>query len=120
MVDYDFYVNIYRGNSIPAEEWPSYELRAATQLERYKRIYQITIPGPDSEPMAVCAMAEAQHAFDLLSSGEAGPIQSASIGSVSVSYGGAAAQSMDLSPEGQARELYRFASLYLDIYRGCG
>ena len=68
--------------------------------------------------MAVCAMAEALYSFQLLLSGEAGPIQSASIGSVSVSYG--SAQGLDLSPGGRERELYRCAARYLDIYRGCG
>lgn len=120
MVDYDFYVNTYLGGSIPVEEWPSCERRAADQLERYRRIYTVTVPGPGREAMAVCAMAEALYSFDLLASGEADPIQSASIGSVSVGYSNAAAQSIDLSPKGQARELYRCACLYLDIYRGCG
>lgn len=118
MVEFDFYRDGYRGTSIPEEEWPQYEARAADQLERYKRIYAVAAPAPDSEAMAVCAMAEALHGFDLLASGEGGPVQSASIGSVSVSYGSAAAQAVDLSPRGQARELYRCASLYLDICRG--
>lgn len=120
MVDFDFYRNVYHGSSIPAEEWPAYEGRASAQLARYQRIYTVTAPGPDSEAMAVCAMAEALYSFDLLANGEGGPVQSASIGSVSVSYGGGAAQAVDLTPKGQARELYRCASLYLDIYRGVG
>lgn len=120
MADYDFYRNVYHGGSIPEEEWEQYRARAADQLERYKRIYAVTAPGPDSEAMALCAMAEALYSFDLLASGQGGPVQSVSIGSVSESYGSAAAQTIDLSPKGQARELYRCASLYLDIYRGAG
>lgn len=120
MTDYDFYVNVYHGSSIPAAEWSSYWRRAADQLERYRRIYTITAPSADSEAMAVCAMAEALYSFDLLANGLGGPVQSASIGSVSTSYGSSAAQSIDLSQKGQARELYRCASLYLDIYRGAG
>ncbi|MCI8990836.1 MAG: hypothetical protein HFF59_08490 [Lawsonibacter sp.] len=120
MVDYDFYVDGYRGSSIPQEEWPACEQRAAAQLERYERIYQVTALGADSEPKAVCAIAEALYTFDLLASGEAGPVQSASVGSVSVSYGGTGAQTLDLSPRGREKELYRCASLYLDIYRGVG
>lgn len=119
MTDFDFYRDEYKGAAIPGEEWPAYEARAADQLARYQRIYTVTAPGPNSEAMAVCAMAEALCGFDLLASGEGGPIQSASIGSVSVSYG-SAAQAVDLSPRGQARELYRCACLYLDIYRGVG
>lgn len=118
MVDFDFYLNEYKGSSIPAEEWPAYERRSAEQLERYKRIYTVAAPKPDSEDRAVCAMAEALYGFDLIANGEAGPVQSASIGSVSVSYGGA--QTADVSPAEQARELYRWACLYLDIYRGAG
>ena len=118
MVDFDFYLNEYKGGAIPAEDWPAYERRAAEQLERYKRIYTVAAPAPDSEDRAVCAMAEALYSFDLIANGEAGPVQSASIGSVSASYGGA--QTADISPAGQARELYRCARLYLDIYRGVG
>lgn len=120
MTDWDFYCNVYHGDAIPLENWVYYELRAAEQLERYRRIYTVTVPAdmPDSEQRAVCAMAEALYGFDLLLSGEGGPVQSTSIGSVSVSYGAAAAQTMDLSPKGQARELYRTAIRYLDICRG--
>lgn len=120
MTDWDFYLNVYHGSAIPFEDWSYCELRAAAQLERYKRIYTVTTPEgkPDSEDMAVCAMAEAMYGFDLLASGEGGPVRSTSIGSVSVSYAGTAAQSMDLSPQRQARELYRTACRYLDIYRG--
>lgn len=120
MTDYDFYIKVYQGNTIPQEEWSQYRARAAEQLDRYKRIYTFTAPGPDSEAMAICAMSEALWSFDLIANGEGGAVQSASIGSMSVGYSSAAAQSMDLSPRGQARELYRCAGLYLDIYRGCG
>lgn len=120
MADYDFYINTYQGSSIPFEDWPVYKCWAAAQLAQYKRIYQVKAPRPRAADMAVCAMAEALYSFDLLANGEAGPIQSASIGSVSVGYGTAGAQSLDLSPRGQAKELYRCASLYLDIYRGVG
>lgn len=120
MADYDFYLNVYRGSLVPEGEWPQYRARAVEQLARYQRIYTVTAPGPDSGAMAVCSMAEAMYSFDLLLNGEGGPVQSASIGSVSVGYGGGAAQGLDLSPKGQARELYRCACLYLDICRGCG
>ena len=120
MTGYDFYAGTYHGGAISAEEWPAYVGRAEDQLTRYKRIYTVTLPGPDSEAMAVCAMAEALYSFDLLANSEGGPVQSAAIGSVSVSYGSAMAQAVDLTPRGQARELYRCASLYLDIFRGAG
>lgn len=120
MPDYDFYLNVYRGEDIPPEEWLLYRERAAEQLEQYKRIYTVTAPEPDSAGRAVCAIAEALHGFDLLASGQGGPVQSASVGSVSVSYGGSIAQAVDLSSKGQARELYRTACRYLDICRGAG
>jgi len=122
MPDYDFYRNTYHGSAVSEEEWPEYEARAAEQLARYRRMYTVTVPEdmPDGEERAVCTMAEALHSFDLFASGEGGPVQSASVGSVSVSYGSAAAQMMDLSPKGQARELYRCACRYLDICRGVG
>lgn len=121
MTDYAFYTDSYHGSSIPSEEWPAYSIRAEDQIARYKRIYTVTVPEelPDGESLAVCAIADTLYGFDLLASGEAGPVQSAAIGSVSVSYG-AAAQAIDLSPKGQAQELYRCACRYLDIYRGVG
>ena len=64
----------------------------------------------------IAAMAEALYGFDLIANGEGRAVQSASIGSVSVSYG--SSNSADISPKSQARELYRCACLYLDIYRG--
>lgn len=120
MVDYTFYANRYRGGSISESEWSTCETRAEDQLRRYKRIYAVTAPDTEAESMAICAMAEALHSFDLLANGEGGPVQSAAIGSVSASYGSVGSQTIDVSPAGQAKELYRCASLYLDIYRGVG
>lgn len=71
-----------------------------------------------AEAMAVCAMADALAYFTATQNGT-GAVASASIGSVSVSYGNAA-NAVDLSPKGQAKELYRCASMYLDFYRGVG
>lgn len=119
MIAYEFYTGTFLGSTVPEHDWNFYAARAVDQLERYKRIYTVTVPvtSPDPESMAVCAMAEALYGFDLIANGEGG-VQSASIGSVSTSYGSAAA--VDTSPKGQARELYRLACQYLDIYRGCG
>ena len=52
--------------------------------------------------------------------GEGGAIQSASIGSVSTSFGGSGAQAVDVTPKGQSKALYRTACLFLEIYRGVG
>ena len=120
--DYEFYRSRYNGGSIPYDNWQEYSTRAEAILYRYKRIYTVTVPQeePDGEKLAVCAMAEALHSFDLIANGEGGPVQSASIGSVSTSFGASGADAVDVSPAGQAKEMYRCASLYLDIYRGVG
>lgn len=119
MVGYEFYKDNYRGCSITEAEFPMYAQRADEQLRRYKRIYTVTAPEKDSEAMAVCAMADALAYFTAAQNGTGGVISSASIGSVSVSYGSAAA-AVDLSPKGQEKELYRCACRHLDIYRGVG
>ena len=116
MVTYEFYTTQYHGSSITAEEWPVLAARAQDKLNRYKRIYTVVAREESCEHMAVCAMAEAMAYFVAAQNGE-GAVASASIGSVSVSYGNAA-NTIDLSPKGQERELYRCASQYLDIYRG--
>lgn len=117
MVGFEFYECEYCGCSISLEEWEMFACRAQEQLNRYKRIYTVTAPEENSEAMAVCAMADALAYFTAAQNGTGGAVSSASIGSVSVSYGGAQ-NAVDLSPKGQARELYRCACMYLDIYRG--
>ena len=139
-VTYSFYRDIYgsvdymdESASIPDISWDYYESRASEHLDRYKRIYTVTIPPdlagkqtdgatdrPYAEAMAICAMAEALANFDIVRSGTGGPVASASIGSVSVGYGSGVSDSIDLSPKGLAKELYRCACRYLDICRGVG
>lgn len=116
MVDYAFYVETYHGASIPEKDWPYFEARAADQLARYKRTYTVTAPEADSESKAICAMADALAYFEAAQSGGGDQVASASIGSVSTSYAGASG--VDLSAKGQAKELYRCAGMYLEIYRG--
>ena len=114
MVTYTFYTEFYLGDSIPEVEFPRLSKRAGEQLTRYQRIYQVTSPEPDGEDMAVCAMADALYYFESAQNG--GIVTSSSIGSVSSSQ---KADAVDISPKAQEKELYRCASLYLDIYRGC-
>ena len=116
-VEHDFYIWNYHGDSIISpDDWYRYEARAEAQLARYNRIYTVSAKDENAEAMAICAMADALYFFDAAANGEAGQMQSASIGSVSVSYAGAKA--VDISPKEQAKELYRCACLYLNIYRG--
>lgn len=110
MADYQFYTGAYMGGSIPDGDFPRLVKRAAEQLARYRRIYRVTPREPGGEDMAVCAMADALYYFETA----ANTPQSASIGSVSSGRG-----AVDMSPKAQAKELYRCARLYLDIYRGC-
>lgn len=116
MVTYEFYKNTYLGSSITAEDFPAIAARAQEKLNSYKRKYTVVAPEETSEAMAVCAIAEALDYFDAAQNG-AGAVASASIGSVSVSYGNAA-NAVDLSPKGQEKKLYSIACVYLDIYRG--
>lgn len=118
MVSFEFYMSRYHGGSIHSQEWHTFEKRAADQLARYKRIYTVTAPDEEAEAMAICAMADALAYFTAAQNGTGGPVSSVSIGSVSVSYASASGNSVNLSQKGQARELFRCASLYLDIYRG--
>ena len=115
MVPYDFYTKTYHGSAITEEGWPALERDAAAKLNQFKRKYTVTAPEETSEAMAVCAMAETIDFFEAAQNGTT--VQSASVGSVSVSYGNTA-QSLDLSPKGKEKELYRCACQYLDIYRG--
>ncbi len=116
MVDYGFYRGQYAGSAVTPEEWQQLASRAQSQLDKYKRQYSVVAPDKDSEAMAVCAMVDAMAYFVAAQNGT-GAVASASIGSVSVSYGDAGS-AVDVSPKAQERELYRCASLYLDIYRG--
>lgn len=115
MADYDFYTDTYRGDSIPAEEFPRLALRASVKLEQYKRDFRVSAPAPDSEDLAICAMADALYYFETAQNG--GAVAASTIGSVSSIFRDLGP---DLSPRSQARELYRCARTYLEIYRGCG
>ena len=116
MVTYDFYRQTYLGSSITEHEWPQLARMATDKLNRYKRIYTVTAPAADAEAMAVCAMADT-YAYFVAAQNGTGAVASASIGSVSVSYGGG---NLDVSPKTRERELYRCAGTYLEIYRGVG
>lgn len=86
-----------------------------SQLARYEKIYRVD--GDEAGPAAWLSapMADALYYFEAAANG--GVVTSSSIGSVSSSR---KAPEIDVSAKSQNRELYRCASLYLDIYRGCG
>lgn len=116
MVNYEFYITQYAGSAVTKEEWHTLSVRAQSQLDKYKRIYTVTPPEETSEAMAVCAMVDALAYFVAAQNGT-GAAVSASIGSVSVSYGNAG-NTVDVSPKAQEKELYRCACQYLEISRG--
>lgn len=118
MTDYTFYLTEYMGDVADNETFPRLATRADEQLRRYERLYTVTQPEEHSRDLAVCAMVDALAAMEAMLSGEGGAVSSASIGSVSVSYGAPSSLGVDLSTKGQERELYRAAARYLDIYRG--
>lgn len=118
MVDYEFYIGTYRGSSVSQDNWPTLERDASAKLLQYKNKYTVTGLDENSESMAVCAMAETMDYFEMLENGNVA-VQSASVGSVSVNYDNSA-KSVDISAKSREKELYRAASLYLNIYRGVG
>ena len=104
MADYDFYVNTYLGSQIPEAMFPGLAEKAAATLEQYDRKYQVT-GGEVSRNMAICAMAES-----FLDHARRCRHAAASVGGVSVRY--------EAPKETLEQQLYRKASVYLDIYRG--
>ena len=103
MVDYEFYVNCYLGNTIPEKQFPKLAAQAAGVLENYERCYTVSCPGEDSRKFALCAMAECLLEHEKRVRG---------LHTATNRY-------CD-EPEPLARQLYRKAGIYLDIYRGVG
>jgi len=114
MVGYAFYIGTYAGDQIPQEAFDRCARRAEDVLARCKRIYRVSAPDQDSEPKALCAMAEEIFRFEQLRSG--GVLSSVSVGSVSEGYD---TSRTDVSPKAESAALYRAAQRYLRIYRGC-
>ena len=111
MADYDFYVNAYLGSEIPEKTFGAMAKQAEAALERFQRIYRVEASGEEVLKMAVCAMAEVLYGYRKRGSG----VTAETVGSVSVRY-----ESGQAADKSLARELYRKASIYLDIYRGAG
>ena len=111
MADFAFYTDVYLGSLIPAKAFPEFSLRAKEELEKLQRNYRVASSGEDSLRMAVCAMAETLYAHGK----RRGGVVAATMGETSVRYeqGKSAERSL-------THELYRKASIYLDISRGVG
>ena len=116
MPKYEFYIGEFSGDSIPPEEFSAYAKRAEAELKRMERIYTLT-GTQEQKDLAICAMADSLFYFDNVVNGLT--VKSASIGSVSET----SSATVDISEKAQAKQLYKLASLYLEIYRGgcsCG
>lgn len=111
---YGFYRDRYRGSALSREEFREAAARAEEVLGVYERAYRVT-GTPEARALAVCALAEAIAYFDAAQNGQGG-LRYARVGTVSVSGKGIYSQ-VDISPQAQARELYRTAGRYLDICR---
>lgn len=111
MADFGFYKDVFFGEVIPEKSFASLAQRAREVLQGYARGYQVNIPGEDSYRMAICAMAETLYTYSKRRAG----MTAASVGEVSVRYEGG-----DDAQKNLQRELYRKASIYLDITRGVG
>lgn len=111
MADFAFYTGVYLGSLIPAKAFSEFALRAKEELERLQRNYRVVSSGEDSLRMAICAMAETLYTHGK----RRGGVVAATMGEASVRYeqGRNAEKSL-------AHELYRKASIYLDISRGVG
>lgn len=113
-MEYEFYVNQYKGAAIEEAQWPSLSARAREALEGYKRDYHVEGDAL-GEALAVCAIAETMGYFADARSGQGG-LRYASVGTVSVSGKGIYSQ-VDISESRENRELYRCARRYLRITR---
>ena len=111
-----FYKEVYGGSALSEAELLEAVKRADEVLQGYERKYRVR--GDEVvRKLAICAMAEAIVYFQKAQNGEGG-LRYAKVGSVSVSGKGIYSQ-VDISAAAQEKELYRTASRYLDIYRGC-
>ena len=115
-VDFGFYRQVYGGTALGEDTFPEAAARAGDVLRGYARSYRVT-GSEEDKAKAICAMAEAIAYFDAAQNGEGG-LRYAKVGSVSVSGKGIYSQ-VDISTAAQEKELYRTASRYLTIYRGC-
>ena len=106
MVDYDFYVNAYLGSAIPEKAFSGLAARALDHLQRLERCYTVGNAGAEARKMALCAMAE-----ELYAQSKRSGVTAATVGNVSVRYGG---------EDSCRRLLYEKAAVYLDFCRGVG
>lgn len=138
--DYEYYTNTYLGTAIQDADFPHLALRASAFLDYYTQGRAAKNADLDALKMACCAIAEQYQTIDTakalaqkaltssLESGEAGELQSQSVGSWSKTYrsGGESAQKAATAAQSAKALLAATAQEYLagtgllSRGRGCG
>lgn len=116
-VTYGYYAETYHGTAVDEADWPGYEARARARFARLCAQFKLVAYDGDwdgSRSNAICAMAEQMQGFDLIANGG---VESASIGTVSVSRG-KALDAVDVTEAGQERALLRCAQEYFNVFAG--
>lgn len=110
-MEYEYYVNQFRGAGIAREQWPELQRRAKDYIAWLRRHCRVS----GDENMAVCAVAQELARFAAARAGEGG-LTHVKLGQVSVGSGGY--EALDISPDAENKALYRAAERYLTIGRG--
>ena len=138
--DYEYYKDTYLGTAIMASDFPRLSLRASSFLDYYTQGRAAQNQELEALKMACCAVAEQYQSIDLASkaalnalqnsvnAGEAGELQSQSVGSWSKTYrsGGESAQQATTAAQAAQASLASVVAQYLSgtglLYRGrrCG
>ncbi len=124
--DYEYYTAAYLGTAIQRADFPRLSLRASSFLDYYTQGRAAQNANLDAVKMACCAVADQYHSIDLArkaalnalqnsaNAGEAGELQSQSVGSWSKTYrsGGESAQyhSIDLARKAALNALQNSAN----------
>lgn len=136
--DYEYYTAAYLGTAIQMADFPRLSLRASSFLDYYTQGRAAQNKELDAVKMACCAVAEQYQSIDLAqqaalnalknsaNAGEAGELQSQSVGSWSKDYrsGGESAQQATAAAQSAQTHLASVAAQHLAgtglLYRGRG
>ena len=121
-VTYAYYTGTYGGSAIEQGDWTGYEAKARSYLVKLGTRSSVTPYGDEETAwkMALCSLAEQYQNFDIAANGaaSAGAVESASIGTVSVSYDLTRNGAVDLSIGGREASLLDAVRNYLHVYVG--
>lgn len=125
--DYDYYANVYMGNSISEEDFPRMAARASRFID-YITQNRAESSGLDAVKLCACELAEKYQLIDMAHmaardsmSGDAEQVKSESVGSWSRTYGSAADNAAAIAESVQAdlsATAYRYLSGTGLLYRG--